>query len=594
MTISHSKHSVRHIRDWLGAAPSLLLFFILILYPLLTLLAQTVLPNLFGVHMSLIPSLSPLRQVFANPLNLEAVLNSLVLGLVSAIFATALGTVCAFGAVRAHRGWRLTIDTGVWIVFFAPSYVIAQGWVSLMQDGGIAAELFHLPNGWSHWFFSRVGLVIVMSLRYIPFVYFAMSQSIRNIGKEFEQAGRLLGAKRTYLFRKITLPLMTPALLAGASIAFAEGFGDFGFAAAITPQTHIPLITYQIYASLNEAPVDYPSAAGLSLILIVVMAIAFWLQMRWMRGRSYSTISTHSRAAATHGSHRFTSATAVSLVILFFALILPLGSTVLESLLKDSASSLAFHNFTLHHYHQALELSSGGLGSLRRTMIYAAISASLTMVFGLYLAFTMIFKKTVATRLVNNIMIATIAVPGIVLAAGFIFAYNAVWLIPLHLVIYGTPICLGMAYLAGSLPYAIRLQLGAMNQMSPNLLTAAASLGAKQWTVLRRVVLPLVRATAVATFFMTLTGTMFELPASSLLYPAGYPPFPETIQKTFNAFEYARGSALTVIGMVIVFVLYGLGRLLESRLVGGELQTASRRRRQKAPSEVKAVTSPTP
>lgn len=556
----------RKIRDWLGAAPSLLIFVILILYPVLSLLIQTFLPHMFDAHMNLKPSIRPLKEVFTNPLNFLAVLNSLELGIGAAILATVFGTICAFGSVRASRVWRVVIDTGVWIVFFAPSYVIAQGWLGLMQGGGIASELFHLPFGWSNWFFTKYGLAVAMSLRYIPFVYFAMTQAIVNIGTEFEQAGRLLGASRKMLFRRITLPLMTPALLAGASLAFAEGFGDFGFAAAITPSTHIPMITYQIYASLDNAPVDYPGAAGLSMLMILVMAIAFWLQMRWVKRRSYSTVSSHSRVTTNHETRRFSPAVFAALVILFFALVLPLGSTVIDSLLKSSATGLGPGNWTLTHYQQVLSTNGQSVASLRRTIVYSIITGVLTMVFGVYLAFQMMFKKTAAIRIINTVMIATIAIPGIVLAAGFIFAYNAVWLIPVHLVIYGTPLCLGMAYLAGTLPFAIRLQLGAMNQLSPNLTTAAASLGAKEGTILRKVVLPLVRGTAVSTFFMALTGTMFELPASSLLYPAGYPPFPEVIQQKFNAFEYARGSAFTIIGMVIVFAMYALGRLLEWRL----------------------------
>jgi iron(III) transport system permease protein len=81
-----------------------------------------------------------------------------------------------------------------------------------------------------------------------------------------------------------------------------------------------------------------------------------------------------------------------------------------------------------------------------------------------------------------------------------------------------------------------------------------------------RIVLPLVSATTVSTFFLTLTDTMFELPASSLLYPAGYPPFPVVVQGKFNAFQWGEGSALSVVGMVIVFGLYAVGRFIANRL----------------------------
>ena len=258
------------VRGWAGAAPSLLVLFLLIVYPIASLLVQIGLPHLFDMKMSFAPSIKPFIQVFTAKGNLLAVLNSLWIGLLAAVFATILGGITALGSVKAPNWLRPVLNVVVWVVFFTPSYVIAEGWMVLMQDGGILAQLFHLQNGWSAWFFTRFGLVLAMGFRYFPFVHMAMEQAIANVGTEFLNAGRMLGASRALVFRKILVPLLTPALLAGGSIAFAEGFGDFGFAAAITPQTHIPLISYQIYSSLNEAPVNYSAAAGLSLLLILV------------------------------------------------------------------------------------------------------------------------------------------------------------------------------------------------------------------------------------------------------------------------------------------------------------------------------------
>ncbi|MDP9728059.1 ABC transporter permease [Alicyclobacillus tolerans] len=566
MTTLRNKQKWRPFFSGLGSLPGLLIFFLLILYPLAALLLQVGFPNVFNTPMSWKPSWQPLQQLFANPLNGQAIVNSLILGAGSAILATFLATLVAFARVRGGKKMGKIIDTAVWIVFFSPSYVIAQGWVSLMQEGGILSEWLNLPNGLTQWFFSKEGLVVVMALRYIPFIYFALVPSIQNIGLEYEQAGRLLGANAGYRLRRITLPLLLPALLAGASLAFAEGFGDFGMAAAITPQMHIPLITYQIYASLDQTPVNYPSAASLSLILIVIMGLAFYLQFHFLKTRSFATISTHSKEQTEIRNHH-RGFSLVAFFILFLAFFLPIGSTIIQSLLKNYVTHLDAHSWTLVHYKSLFKPGGSGLQALLRTLVYALTNAFLTMILGLFLAYQMMFRRSKINQFINLLMIATIAVPGIVLAAGFIFAYNATWLIPLHFVIYGTPICLGMAYLAGSLPYAVRLQIGSMQQVSGNLATAAFSLGASNLRVIAQIVMPLVRTTTVSTFFMTMTGTMFELPASSLLYPPGSPPFPETIQQKFNAFEFARGSAMSILGLIIVLLLYMLGRWVESMLL---------------------------
>jgi len=551
--------------DWAGALPSLLVLLILVLYPLVTLFVQTVLPHLFDVHMNLTPSIRPLMQALSDKLNYESLLNSFFIGLLASIVAAIIGTISAFGAARAPRKYRVMIDVAVWIVFFAPSYVVAEGWLLFMQDGGIAAQIFHLPNGWSAWFFTKGGLVVTMGLRYFPFVHFAMVQAIRNMGTEFERAARSVGASRLRVFWRVTLPLLAPGLLAGASIAFAEGFGDFGFASAIAPTMNIPLLTYQIYSALNQAPVDYAAAAALSLILVLMMSAVLLLQMWWLKRGSYTTVSSSSNWNTVTPT-KVQWQTVVALVVAGVSLVIPVCSMIAASMWKTDVGGIRRGNWTLKAYSTVLHLGSNGLDAMVRSMLYSLVVATLTMALALYVSFQLNRKKSVAMRLVNLITMATIAVPGVVLAAGFIFAWNAVWLKPLHLVLYGTSLCLGMAYVAGSLPYAIRLDLGAMTQLSPNLMMAAQMVGARQRVVMWGIVLPLISSTVVSTFFLTLTGTMFELPASSLLYPAGSPPFPVEIQQQFMAFKFAEGAALATIGMIVVFVMYAVGRYFSNRL----------------------------
>ena len=190
-----SLNKLRHlVRGWGSAAPSLLVLVVLIVYPMGSLLIQIVFPHLFDLNMSFTPSIKPFLQVFTSKDNLMSVVNSFGIGLVAALFAMVLGTLTAFGRAKAPKFLRVVLDGAVWMVFFTPSYIIAEGWIVLMQDGGILAQLFHLQNGWSAWFFTRFGLVLTMGFRYFPFVHMAMEQAIVNVGQEFLNAGRMLGA----------------------------------------------------------------------------------------------------------------------------------------------------------------------------------------------------------------------------------------------------------------------------------------------------------------------------------------------------------------------------------------------------------------
>lgn len=552
---------------------------ILIIYPLLTLLVQIFFPNLFAVRVSFQPTLKPLFVAATDKLNLEALVNSLSIGIVGALLATAIGTTTAFASSRTSRPWKSVIEMSNWIVFFAPSYIIAQGWVVLMQDGGAFSQLFHLHTGWSSWFFTRFGLALVMGLKYFPFVHIAMTQAIANVGGEFSQAARMSGANSRQVLFRILIPLMTPALFAGMSIAFAEGFSDFGFAAAITPETHMPLVTYQIYQALSEAPVDYSTAALMSVLLIAVTATVLWLQFWWTGRRSYVTISAQSRTIPARSKSKLSTATAVFIGVV--AVGFPIGGSLLISLWRVWTHGISLGNWTLQHYVSTLRLSSPTMHALSVSLEYGLIAALVTSALALFLGYQLTFQKSAGNKAINLVAMASIAIPGVVLAAGFIFAWNASWMHAINIVLYGTPSCLAMAYIATSLPYSIRLQSGAMSQLSPNLLTAAQLFGARQPRIILRIVLPLVSSTVVSTFFMTFTHTVFELPASMMLYPAGIPTFSVKAEEQFSAFNWAAGSAITIIGVAIVFIGY---------LVGNRLSSYVERRLHTSSTDVKGTT----
>ncbi|MDR3543694.1 MAG: iron ABC transporter permease [Desulfosporosinus sp.] len=546
---------------------------VLVGYPLATLLLQTVLPHLFSVKMNLEPSLAPLTAVFADRANLLAVVNSIFLGIAGTALAMVLGTLTAF-AVEGMGGYRRTVLDGLtWLVFFLPSYVIAQGWVVFMQDGGILSQFLGLPVGWLSWFFTRLGVVLVIGFSFFPYVHFSMQQGIRNINLDLVNAGRLAGASRLQVFSRIILPLLTPAWLAGGSIAFAEAFGDFGIPAAVTPLTHIPLLPYQIYVAMGQAPVDYPMAAGLSLLVIMISAAAILLQFFWMRSKEFSMVPSRQRSV----SRGKPLLTVMASLVLFIALVIPLGSTLIVSLWKVWTKGISPGNWTLANYFNALARGSKVWHSLGLTLQYALIVAVLTMILGVLVAYQMSFQKSVVNSFLNIVTMSVIAVPGIVMGAAFIFAWNAVWLKPLDLVLYGTPVCLTMAYMATYVPYAIRMQMGAMGQFPPNLLKAARVQGAGNTTVLRKIVFPLVAGTAISTFFMAFTKVVFELPASSLLYPPGNPTFSVIVEHTFQNFDWSLGSAFTVLGLVVVLAMFSLGQFLinfYSRGYGRRLQNS--------------------
>lgn len=533
------------------------LLLVLIGYPLTCLLLQAIFPNLFAVTPDFKPSLGPLAQVFSDRFTWIAIINSFVMALVGTLLALVLGTITALAADSfGHRG-KAVANGLVWLVFFLPSYVVAQGWVIFMQDGGLLASLLNLPNGWSSWFFTRTGIIIVAGFSFFPYVHLSMKEGIKNISPSLVSAARIAGATRSQALFHTVLPLLTPSWLAGGSIVFAEAFADFGITAAITPLSHVPMVPYQIYVAMGQEPVNYSAAAGLSFLVILISSISILLQFHFTRKRSFTTVASdrspiiHSRVLAAAFS-----------AVIFISVAVPLFSTLAVSFWKVWANGLNPGNWTLSHYIAALAPAGDGMQAMWVSLRYALAASVITMLLGILMAFQFSFERSRLNSLLNVVTMSMIAVPGIVVGASFIFAWNAVWLIPIHLVIYGTPVCLALAYLSTYIPYAIRLEAGSMEQIPLNLLKAARVSGANSAVVLHRIVFPLVAGTAISTFFMTVTKVIFELPAAMLLYPPGEPTFSVAVERYFAAFNWSRGSANAIIGILFVIVIYVLGQLL--------------------------------
>lgn len=564
ITLSNKKLFVR-LGEKLGSVFCIMAMTIVVVYPLVALLLQSIFPHIFDKVSSIVPSMTNLINVFTDKVNFLALFNSITIGLLSALIAVILGTFAAISIYHMPKATASIFNSLIWTTFFMPSYVIAEGWMLLMQDGGILTQIFGLPSGWSSWFFTRYGLAVIMGLRFFTYVYFSMHQALKNIGVELLNAGKIGGATKSQLFFKITLPLLTPALLAGASIAFAEGFGDFGIAAAITPNSHIPLLTYQIYSSLNQDPVNYSVAASLSVIEVLVTSAAIGIQFILMRKKSYVTTPSFKKTDNNTRNYdvkfKYYSIFFIGMVmIIILSFILPLMSNICASLWRVWSNGINSSNWTFTHYRDAIQINGDGYASLLRSISYATIVTIITVPFAVILAYQLIFKRSFTSKFLNVLNMSTIAIPGVVLAAGFVFAWNAVWLIPLNLVLYGTPICLAMAYLAGVLPYSIRLQTAALSTIPPNLLKSAKVFGAKNIQIIFKIIVPLVSITTISTFFMSFSGIMFELPAASLLYPPGQPPFSVMIQSRFNNSDWSDGAALTIIGILVVFLVFILTR----------------------------------
>jgi iron(III) transport system permease protein len=485
-----------------------------------------------------------------------AIVNSLWVSSAAAVIGLAVGFPVAWLAARTTMPGRRWVSGGMWLALLLPSWLPALGWERLVEPEGV---MYRLGLDWpwaTHLIMGPFGVVLLLGLRCVPFSYLAISAALNGLGQEFEDAARVHGASRFGALRLI-VPILAPAIMSALAIGFAESISDFGVAATLAYNSNFTLATYALYGAIGNFPPNFPLAAGMAWLLVAAVAIPLALQARALRGRSYAILSGRTRQAVRRRLSRSEACLAGSLLGLFFLVMLgiPAFGAVSGSLLGDYGSSFTL---TLVNY-QALFQQSGLLGPLERSLAYGVIAATVTVFLGFIAARLLSSaRRTRATGAMDYVLLASVALPGVVFGAGYIFAYNLPIMSTLHIDLYQTVQLLIIAYIASSLPTNARVLVGSVSQIQGSLRDAARAHGAGAAAAWARGVLPVVSRPIMMAWLYTFCGVFLELPLSQLLYAPGSPPASIAIEDNLSNYHFGVGMAQAVLAVAIAFAVVGV------------------------------------
>lgn len=561
------------IRGRLGAIRPLRLFWpllwlvltLLLLVPTVCFLVLAVSPRLFeqGTAWLTVGNFAEAFQGTA----VRALVNSLVVGVVTAVAALVIALGLAWLTQRTDFGraglWTLLI----WSLLLMPSYFSTLGWQSMLTRNGILAQFGVNVAPIRDLFFGPIGIVWVLTTKGIPFAYLAIAAGMAGLGREFEDAARVHGA-RPWEALRIALTILSPACWSALAIVFAEAISDFGVASTLAAGSHFPLATFTLYRAINSIPIRFPLASVIGWFLISAVAVALFLQNRALRGRSFAVLSGRTRPITPLRLTTGGRVVAWAAVTVFFTLALgvPLFGAVVASFLKGLGGNVTRGALTLDNYHRALT-SHDLLAPMFLSMKLAAITATLAVIVGMCIAQVVVQRRVgIAGRVLDLFIVGAVALPGTVLAAGYIFAYNLPIFSRLGINIYGTVFLLGMALLAAALPSTSRLLVGPFAQLQRSLTDAARVHGASEVEALRSTVFPLVARSLLWAWLLAFTHVMLELPIAQMLKPPGEPPLAAAILRHLDTSDYTTGAAMLGVAslglLTVIGVALGLFRLL--------------------------------
>ncbi|EJE50768.1 ABC-type Fe3+ transport system, permease component [Acidovorax sp. CF316] len=498
---------------------------------------------------------------FAQSVFRESFFNSLVVSLASVFFASLIAVPLAYLTVRFEFRGALLIQTLGVLPLIMPPFVGAVALQLIFGRNGSVNLLLNEYLGFTVPIMDGlVGVTFVESIHYFPFILLNLVASMRNIDGAMEESALNLGARGWRLFRRVIFPLAMPGYLAGAALVFVKVFDDLGTPLVMGVTN---MLAPQAYLRITSVGIDDPLGYVISVIMIAFSILALWMAARVMKGKDYATLQKGGSSLQRRRLSAWESVLAYGWIgLILLVTLAPHIGILLMSFSKVWSFSVLPDAYTLEHYATVFTDSKQMIGN---TLLYCFIAAGLDVVIGTAIAYLILRTQLPARRWLDYLASAALAIPGLVLAIGYLRMFKGVNLPFTDTPVVTTWVLIMLAYAVRRLPYALRSCMAALQQVHVSLEEAAQSLGASRLSTIRRIMVPLMMGGILAGFVTSFITAAVELSATILLASAqSQAPISYGIYLYMQSISgRGPGAALGVLAVVVV----GLGTYFSHRFV---------------------------
>jgi iron(III) transport system permease protein len=514
-------------------------------------------------------SLQNYVDVFLSPQTYVVLGNTLVFAAGALVIAFAISIVLAWLVERTDLPGK-----GLWFTLTIaaigiPGIISSISWVLLLnpRTGLVNVALRGLlgTSGTGPLdVFSMVGLIFVQALSLVPVTFLLIAASFRAMNPALEEAATTSGAAFRHVVRRVTLPMLTPALLSAAVYQFVNTIESFDIPLIIGLRAGIPLLSTLIYSQV-EGTAGFPdfgiaSAYSVFLLLFAIGPLLLYNRLLGVSDR-YATISGKGfqPRRVPLGRWRIPALTLVSvftLITFFLPLFVLVWTSIQPFYAVPSAESVARANLDAY----AAVLASPFVREAFVNTLFVGLGTAIgTMTLALFVAWILVRSRSRFRWILDLLAFTPTAIPGVVIALSILLFYLVV---PVG--IYGTVWIIIIGLTIQSISLAVRLMSGGVAQVEGSLEEAGQASGASAFQVLRRIVLPLVLPALINGALLVFLTSIQRLTVPLMLFT------PDTIVLStlvWNRWDRGNTSEAAALGVIIVVITMGLSLLL--RWLGG-------------------------
>jgi len=483
--------------------------------------------------------------------NPTVLLNTLYVSLLASGMTMVFGCLLAWILSRTSVPGRGILEQLMGLPYYVTPLLGALAWAALGGPrSGLLNQLWYAMGGRAPLVnvYSPLGIAWVMALFEGSVAFVMISAAMKSMDPALEESSQVLGAGKLQTAVRITLPLMTPAILGTAIFVFAEMLGSFSAAAILGMPDRFFVVTTAIWTLILRFPPDYPLAAAMGLSLFAIMAGLMYLYGRIVTAGSYATITGRAfRPRALKMGWMTWLLFAVCVAYLVLAVVLPMATLGYVSLLRFVTVIPKDVHWTLSNYQSAFEMAPvrSALGnSLLLGVATATIGALLMAVLSLIIYRT----RMPGRQLLEYVVMFPQSVPRMVFGLGLLMA----WVV-MPVPVYGTLWLLLIAYLTVFLPLGVRTLSGVVLQIDRSLEESARVCGASWLYQVRTVTMPLLRPGLIAAWMLLFIASVREVGASVLLVGPRAKVLGPAILSSWESAGTQLTAAMALVQVLVVF-----------------------------------------
>ena len=494
---------------------------------------------------------------------LEALGNSLVLGVAVAALCTVFGVPMAWAVSRTDMPGKGLVWAAILGTFIMPSYLGAVAWILLAgPNAGWLNRAWMALTGTAAGpldVYTMSGLVLIVACYSFPYMFVFTRSALDLISSEMEEAAATLGAGVVRTTLRVTLPLTLPAILGAFIVEFLEAIALFGAPALIALPGRFQVMTTMLW-QFFEFPPKVEVAAAYAMPLLVITVVLFWLQRRIIARKGFVALTGKGgeRRPLRLGAWRWPML-GYCLFVTSLSFFLPMLVVLHAAFAKAWGRGVALDNVTLHNLKFVLFDQSTTQAATIHTFVYGGTSAAFALGLALAIAYIVHRRLVPFGGALSYIAMAPFVIPGIVLAIGFYAAYTT-----RPLVLYGTAWILILAFTTRFLPIAYANSDAAIRSVNPELEDAVRILGGSRRLAMRRVLAPLLKRGLAGAFILVFIPATRELSSAIFLYTTGTQVLSVLL---FDKSDEGNFEILSSIGLILVVITVVLV-MLGFRLVG--------------------------